>query len=406
MEDHISVSSDTPDFEGFDETDFVPRRSIPGGSTLAPEPLVYNVTRDESLLLISSVSSPVPDNSREHLFRSLFIEPRPTRVDFLRQVFESRHSKEIANLLVQKLRQSSMRQYQTVWTSFLTFLHKSQPTTMNDNVVLEYLTSLFNEGRALATVKTYKAALHRPLLEAFGLEINDTVFSDLVRVFSLKRPARRTPRISWSLNKVLDMLILQPYTDPNVDNHALLKKTILLVSLACGARIGEIAALRRGKDFIYPMGDDICVSPSQDFLAKNENPQMRRGPIRIRALGQSHPLCPVRALKLYLERTAQVKDGQLFVHHVSQKPLTNKGISSAVISLIKLANPETFPKFHDIRKYATTIAFLNEATFLDITEYTGWSSIRVFLSFYRKELESLNHSVISAGTRASVTSHH
>ena len=42
--------------------------------------------------------------------------------------------------------------------------------------------------------------------------------------------------------------------------------------------------------------------------------------------------------------------------------------------------------------------FLNEAQFPDLAAYTGWSSVKVFLNHYHRELEDMRHSVVAAGT--------
>ena len=118
------------------------------------------------------------------------------------------------------------------------------------------------------------------------------------------------------------------------------------------------------------------------------------------------PLCPVLTLKSYLDRTSNVKTGGLFIDHKKQTALSITQIRKRMLSLIRAANPDSFPKVHDIRKYATTLAFLNDAQFHELSAFTGWSSIRVFINHYRRELEDIRHTVVATGTVARVTPQH
>ena len=149
------------------------------------------------------------------------------------------------------------------------------------------------------------------------------------------------------------------------------KKAIFLVALASGGRISEISALQRGPSHIRFSLQDILLIQARDFLAKNENSQRRRDPSRTRALGTKDPLCPVLTLKSYLERTSNAKTRGLFLYHIKQTTLSIAQIRTRMLSLIRTANPGSSPKVHGIRKYATTLAFLNEANFFEIAAFTG-----------------------------------
>ena len=323
-------------------------------------------------------------------------------MDFLKKVYSSQYSPEVVEHLVQKLRGSTRHQYEVTWSSFLTFLNIRKPKSIDIPLMTEFITSMFSKGYGVATIRTAKCALSEPLLKGFNVDLSADVFKDLSRSFGLQRPARRPQTISWSLTKVLDLFQYQSYTGPSASIAKLQQKTILLTALACGGRISEISALQRGENFIRPSGSDLLLSPARDFLAKNENPQCRRDPIRIRSLDSDPSLCPVRTIKEYLKRTSNVKTGSLFIHHDKQSALSKVQVSTKMLSLIRTANPGSFPKTHDVRKYATSLAFLNETNFPDLASYTGWSSVKVFLKHYRRELEDMRHSVVATGTITSV----
>ena len=94
---------------------------------------------------------------------------------------------------------------------------------------------------------------------------------------------------------------------------------IFLLALATGARVSELAALPREDEFVVFSGDGVTLFPNPNFLARNENPNIRRDPIFIHKLlldsGTNHPLCLVEALRSYLEATSSTKSFKIFVDH-------------------------------------------------------------------------------------------
>ena len=122
------------------------------------------------------------------------------------------------------------------------------------------------------------------------------------------------------------------------------------------------------------------LRPSPDFLAKNEDPFLRRQPWRISPIpGVDNSLYPVATTQGYLQRTADLQSGSLFRHHLSGKPLTICGTRCCLTSIIKKHNPESIPKTHDLHKMASLLAFFEGMTFPDIASMTGWSFPRDFM---------------------------
>ena len=56
-----------------------------------------------------------------------------------------------------------------------------------------------------------------------------------------------------------------------------------------------------------------------------------------------------------------------------------------------------FPKSHDIRKYATSLAFFSGMSFQQIQANTGWKGYKVFLSHYKQDLCVLRQSCVAIG---------
>ena len=124
---------------------------------------------------------------------------------------------------------------------------------------------------------------------------------------------------------------------------------------------------------------------------------MRRcPPIQLWKL-DNNPLCPVSALLRYLAVTERSQHGALFIKPGTCTPLSIKGLTQKMVALIMLANPDLFPHINDIRKYATTLAFLGDATLEELGRCTGWHSIRVFITHYHKRIEEVKFTLQAAG---------
>lgn len=94
----------------------------------------------------------------------------------------------------------------------------------------------------------------------------------------------------------------------------MLQKADFLNGLALGAWISELGILRWGKCFIlHTPSCRLLLSPGPSFLAKNVGPLKRKALILIRELSISNKaLCPVQALRVYLDVVVNIPDNPLF----------------------------------------------------------------------------------------------
>ena len=339
----------------------------------------------------------VPGSPREHCLRLLLSDPAPTRLAFLKETFGRSVSADNIDLLLAGKRISTNKQYQSVWTQWLRFVIISKPSEITLDFCLSFFRSLFESGKRPKTLSSYKSALRDPLWWAFGIDLNGDLFNMMIKGCGLRRPDSPPRPISWSLHKVLAHL--NSIDARTARPRQLLGKTLFLLALATGSRVSELVALSRDKGHItfYPSGVAKLI-PDRTFLAKNELPTKRKKPLRVLSLDNDHvALCPVSTLKIYLERTVQYSCGHLFRTHSTGTPLSAFGLRREIVGIIKVSNPDSYPKTHDIRKLASSFAFFEDMAFTDLVEYTGWSSTRVFMKHYLKEVESLPLVCVTAG---------
>ena len=390
VESHIPVPTNIHTPEGAPEAPGLSRDCSSSSSPLDRQPVVPSLNGVES----ENDSSPGPEAQsvypRDGALRLLLTDPQPTFMDFQKSIMGKEFSRENIPLLTSHLRDSSKRQFNSVWQSWLFFCKRELPAAIDRNFCLSYLRYLFEERQLKPkTVQTYKSCLADVIRTGFGVDFTDHIFAKSCKSMALIRPASRTPTLSWSLDRVLEYIA--PWDSSTCPLRELLRKTIFLIALASGGRVSEIHALRRGHNFSYvDASGSLVLSPGPDFLAKNENPQFRRTPWRIPKLStDNNSLCPVNNFSDYIRRTASATSGPLFIHQASGKPLTKAEVTSAMTVLIKTSNPESIPKSHDIRRMASSLAFFNGMQVSDMSELTGWSSTRVFTKHYLKEVSAL-----------------
>ena len=138
------------------------------------------------------------------------------------------------------------------------------------------------------------------------------VLRDLLRSFSINNPVPNKIYPRWDLSKVLQALSSAPYEPLGAASFRdLTKKTLFLIALATAKRVGELQAI---SPHVAWIGGDVSLCYLPAFVAKTEtptNPLPRSFVIKSLSsfVGRDDVerlLCPVRALKYYLEATRSV----------------------------------------------------------------------------------------------------
>ena len=152
----------------------------------------------------------------------------------------------------------------------------------------------------------------------------------------------------------------------------------------------------------------IQLTPSPSFIAKNqlakEGPHIV-SPVIIPALKRDQDsqdmdilLCPVRALKGYLDRTKESRTGRhlLFISYKlgHSKDIQSSTISSWIKHTIQFCYSKvesadmvlTGVKAHDVRAFTASKAFYGGTSMDQIMQACHWKSHNTFNKFYLKDL--------------------
>ena len=177
--------------------------------------------------------------------------------------------------------------------------------------------------------------------------------------------------------------------------------------MATAKRVSEIHAFSIDKDhFRFSHIDgSLTLRTQPGFLAKNQLPSKAPDSIRIPKLSNhcrssdfNRKLCPIRAIKAYIDRTKSIRNGRtrLFIptkgdHDLKKLTISSwikytishayKSLSKHQIKLLKV-------KAHELRALSTSWAYTSSIPLEEVIKAAVWSNSSTFASFYLRNMGS------------------
>ena len=247
-----------------------------------------------------------------------------------------------------------------------------------------------------STISHYRSALALPLKLKFDIDLRVQEISQMLRAMYLQRPKTVSTAPSWKLSTVLEFL--EKATEIPSETSSLRKAAFLLL-LATGWRISELHACVRDKEYcMFRENSTLVIRPHPSFLAKNEGKKRMQfreiKPLLEEGTETPSKLCPVSALKEYLDLTKHANTGKLFLNtNASNTQLTVQQLGAHVRSLIKMADPLCKVSVHEVRKYSASYSFAESMVVGDLVSTFQWSSPAVFYRHYFTQPETLSRPV-------------
>ncbi len=260
---------------------------------------------------------------------------------------------EVLNTIASARAPSTRRAYALKWNLFVKWCssRREDPRRCSIGVVLSFLQQGLERRLSPSTLKVHAAAIstYHDHIDGKSIGKHDLVVRFLRGARRLNPP--RPPSIpSWDLALVLRALQIAPFEPlQSADLRILSMKTLLLVALASIKRVGDLQAFSVDESCLeFGPGDGhVLLSPRPDYVPKVPTTPFRDQVVSLQALPleEADPalalLCPVRALRLYTDRTQSLRTSdQLFVCYGGQqkgKAVSKQRMAHWIVDAIALA---------------------------------------------------------------------
>ncbi len=260
---------------------------------------------------------------------------------------------EVVDTITSARAPSTRHAYALKWNLFVEWCssHREDPRRCPIRVVLSFLQQGLERRLSPSTLKVYVAAIasnHDPV-EGKSVGKHDWVVRFLRGARRLNPP--RPPSIpSWDLSLVLRALQQGPFEPlQTVEPKFLSMKILLLLALASIKRVGDLHAFSVDDLCLQfgPADSQIILRPRPGYVPKVPTTPFRDQVVSLQALPpeEADPalalLCPVRALRHYVDRTQSFRTSdQLFVCHGGRqkgKAVSKQRMAHWIVDAITLA---------------------------------------------------------------------
>ncbi len=325
---------------------------------------------------------------------------------------------EVVDTITSARAPSTRHAYALKWNLFVEWCssHREDPRRCPIRVVLSFLQQRLERRLSPSTLKVYVAAIaanHDPV-EGKSVGKHDWVVRFLRGARRLNPP--RPPSIpSWDLSLVLRALQQGPFEPlQTVEPKFLSMKTLLLLALASIKRVGDLHAFSVDDSCLQfgPADSQIILRPRPGYVPKVPTTPFRDQVVSLQALPpeEADPalalLCPVRALRHYVDRTQSFRTSdQLFVCHGGRqkgKAVSKQRMAHWIVDAITLAyQAQGVPcpfrlRAHSTRSVASSWALARGASLTDICRAAGWATPNTFARFYSLRVEPVSSCVLTS----------
>ena len=319
--------------------------------------------------------------------------PPASRMACIRQSYGSKGlSDRVVSIMQKSWRKSTESAYSSVWRQWSSWCDQQQvdPVSAPLNMVLDYLTELYEEGKQYRTINTARSAIsmtHDPV-DGWKVGQQPLTIRFLKGIFNSRPPAPRYTT-TWDVDKVLVCIHNLP-KNSQLSLTTLTHKLAMLMALTNADRCSELASL--DLTFRAYLRDGVkFVIPGLTKTRKSGPPKEVFYP----SYPEDVKLCPVKTLEAYELRTKPLRllskedSNRLFlsvrkphapvkaatIGHWLQKLMAQAGIDVSIFSA------------HSTRGAATSKAKNVGVSTADILKTADWSSVSTFRRFYQKPIK-------------------
>ncbi len=374
------------------------RGAGPAGRAVLAHPDLVSRThspRDSPSLAHSSEEGPPFSGARHHLApASRPVEP-PCVAPGRDAADLSGLPQAVVETITQARAPSTRQAYALKWSLFANWCssRREDPRRCTIGVVLSFLQERLERRLSPSTLKVYVAAIaaHHDAVDGRSLGKHDLIVRFLRGARRLN-PSRPPLMPSWDLSIVLTGLQRGPFEPlDSVELKYLSAKTALLTALTSIKRVGDLQAFSVSEECLVfgPDYSHVVLRPRPGYVPKVPTTPFRDQVVNLQALlsEEADPalalLCPVRALRIYVDRTRSFRSSeQLLVCYGGQqkgKAVSKQRLAHWIVDAIALAyqsQGEPCPmgvRAHSTRSVASSYALAHGASLADICRAAGWA---------------------------------
>ena len=278
----------------------------------------------------------------------------------------------VERLLNAALAPSTQASYNAHLRRFNTFLCPGKMPASTAQVMC-FVAHLFEQGYAPPSIATHISAIayaHKLMgvpdpTDQFVIRKLVTGATRLASTPDTRLPI--TPPILLQLCQALNNMNYPYY-------HRAMFKAIFTLSFFAFLRIGELAVQSATKpNYVIHLGDLVFDHKSVNLTMHTYKHSTKRQPVTLHIQAQPSPICPVTALKQFLELRGNAQ-GPLFCFP-DLRPITKPYVVSNLAQVLKAAgfNPQVF-KGHSFRIGAATFAASQGLSSTQIQQMGRWHS--------------------------------
>ncbi len=322
----------------------------------------------------------------------------------------------VVNTITSARALSTRQAYRLKWNLFVDWCspRREDPRRCPIAVVLSFLQDGLERRLSPSTLKVYVAAIaaHHDAVDGKSLGKHDLVIRFLRGARRLNPPR---PHLvpSWDLPSVLSALRGAPFEPlQSVELKFLSLKTVLLSALATVKRVGDLQAFSVDDSCLEfgPADSHGVLRPRPGYVPKVPTMPFRDQVVNLQALPREEAdpaialLCPVRALRIYVDRTQSFRTSdQLFVCFGGQqkgRAVSKQRLAHWIVEAIVLAyQARRLPcplgvRAHSTRGVASSWALARGASIADICKAAGWATPNTFARFYNLRIEPVSSRVL------------
>ncbi len=221
----------------------------------------------------------------------------------------------VVNTITSARALSTRHAYRLKWNLFIDWCspRREEPRRCPIAVVLSFLQDGLERRLSPSTLKVYVTAIaaHHDAVDGKSVGKHDLVIRFLRGARRLN-PPRPHLVSSWDLPSVLSALRGDPFEPmQSVELKFLSLKTVLLAALATVRRVGDLQAFSVDDSCLEfgPGNSHVVLRPRAGYVPKVPTTPFRDQVVNLQALPREEAdpaialLCPVRALRIYVDRT-------------------------------------------------------------------------------------------------------